>query len=154
MLAMTMAGAVGSVVEAFYHSKVRPMANYRCIVMTNPVPGREDEYNDWYDNRHLDDVLSIPGFVRAQRFECAVPLSAEPPKFRYLSIYEIESDDIAATIELLVATAGTNSMKMSEAMDMNASAIVYRARGPAKEATAVRAPPATIFGVDADLGTN
>jgi hypothetical protein len=23
------------------------------IVFTSPVEGREDEYNDWYDNTHL-----------------------------------------------------------------------------------------------------
>ena len=44
------------------------MPRYNLIVLTNPVDGREDEYNDWYTNVHLDDVLKIPGVVGAQRF--------------------------------------------------------------------------------------
>ena len=44
------------------------MPRYNLIVLTNPVDGREDEYNDWYTNVHLDDVLKVPGVVAAQRF--------------------------------------------------------------------------------------
>jgi hypothetical protein len=109
------------------------MANYRCIVMSNPVPGRESEYNDWYDNRHMDDVLSIPGFVRAQRFEYVASLSAYPPGFKCLSIYEIDSEDIGATIGELTSAAGTSRLPISEALDTNVSAFVYRARGPARQ---------------------
>ena len=115
-----------------YPSKGQPMANYRCIVMSNPVAGREDEYNDWYDNRHMDDVLSIPGFVRVQRFEDAASLSTESSGFKYLSIYEIDSDDIAETIGKLTAAAGTSRLPISEALDTNVSAFVYRAWGPVK----------------------
>jgi len=109
------------------------MAEYRFIVLSNPVPGREDEYNDWYDGRHVDDVLKIPGFVRVQRFEYADPLRDDPPKHKYLSIYDIESDDIAKTAGLLVAAAGTSRMPISDALEENANAIIYRALGPAKE---------------------
>lgn len=112
------------------------MANYRCIVMSNPVPGREDEYNDWYDNRHMDDVLGIPGFVRVQRFEYAASLSAETPGFQYLSIYEIDSDNIAETIGELSAAAGTSRLPISDALDTNVRAFVYRARGPLKQKAA------------------
>ena len=45
------------------------MRNFRLVVLTNPVAGREDEYNDWYSNRHLGDVIAIPGIVAAQRFK-------------------------------------------------------------------------------------
>lgn len=108
------------------------MTNYRCIVMSNPVPGREDEYNDWYDNRHMDDVLSIPGFVRVQRFEYAASLSGESSGFKYLSIYEIDSDDIVKTIDELTAAAGTSRLPISEALDTTVHAFVYRARGMVK----------------------
>lgn len=49
------------------------MATHIFDVHSNPVPGREDEYNDWYTNQHLSDVLASPGFVAAQRFEVAAP---------------------------------------------------------------------------------
>lgn len=47
------------------------MARHHFIVLSNPVAGREDDYNDWYDNEHLDDVLKVEGFVAAQRFRLA-----------------------------------------------------------------------------------
>ena len=34
-------------------------------------PDREDEYNDWYTNTHLPEVLDIPGITAARRF-CSV----------------------------------------------------------------------------------
>jgi hypothetical protein len=35
------------------------------LVFSNPVEGREDEYNAWYDEVHLPDVQRIPGVVGA-----------------------------------------------------------------------------------------
>jgi hypothetical protein len=31
------------------------------VVLTEPTEGREAEYNDYYENRHLDDVLATTG---------------------------------------------------------------------------------------------
>ena len=45
------------------------MPKYTFMVLTNPVEGQEDIYNDWYNNRHLADVLKVPVFVSAQRFK-------------------------------------------------------------------------------------
>jgi hypothetical protein len=66
------------------------------VVWTNPVKGRESEYNSWYNEIHLPEVIAVPGFVAATRYE----LSPEPrrmpgvPEFvpaqRYLAIYELE----------------------------------------------------------------
>ena len=47
------------------------MAKYSFIVFTNPVEGKESEYNDWYNRQHIPDVLNIPGFVSGQRFRLA-----------------------------------------------------------------------------------
>jgi hypothetical protein len=47
------------------------MARHTFVVFTNPTEGQEDEYNDWYDNTHLSDVLKVEGFVAAQRFKLA-----------------------------------------------------------------------------------
>ena len=38
------------------------------IVLSNPVGDRDDEYNRWYDDVHLPDVLSVPGFVAPVHF--------------------------------------------------------------------------------------
>jgi len=43
------------------------MSRHVFAVLTNPVEGREAEFNAWYD-RHLHDILRLPGLVSAQRF--------------------------------------------------------------------------------------
>ena len=35
------------------------MPSYKLIVMTQPVEGREQEYNDWYQGMHLPDLVSV-----------------------------------------------------------------------------------------------
>jgi len=39
---------------------------YIFVVQANAVNGREQEFNDWYTNRHLLDVMALPGIVAAQ----------------------------------------------------------------------------------------
>jgi hypothetical protein len=70
---------------------------------SNPKPGREDEYNDWYTNEHLPDVVSIPGYVAGQRFQLSSYQRPHlpPSRHRYMAIYEIDGDlnDIFAARE-------------------------------------------------------
>ncbi|MFY9327543.1 MAG: DUF4286 family protein [Georgfuchsia sp.] len=87
------------------------------IVLSNPVAGREDEYNDWYTNRHLADVLKVPGFKSARRFKLAQDDPAA--KWKYLAIYDFESDEPAKTLAALNAAASSPEMVLSEAMDMS-----------------------------------
>lgn len=91
------------------------MATYRYLVITKPVPGQEDEYNRWYTERHLPDVVAVPGMVAAQRFrvtgESNLPGS-------YLAIYELETNDPAAVLAEVNARAGTDAMPLSPALDL------------------------------------
>ena len=109
------------------------MDQYKLVVFTNPKGGREDEYNDWYDNIHLDDVLRVPGFYRAQRFETARTLPGAEPTHKYLAIYEFESDDLDATFELFFKATNTPAMMISDALGEDAKPFVYKVRAPAKE---------------------
>ena len=38
------------------------------LVYSNPVPGMEDEFNEWYSSRHVHEILRVPGYLSAQRF--------------------------------------------------------------------------------------
>ncbi|MCD0449124.1 hypothetical protein LO762_07965 [Actinocorallia sp. API 0066] len=103
------------------------MGQYTYIVLTNPVEGREDEYNDWYDNTHLHDALRIPGFVAAQRFELADAQRAEPPHpWKYLAIYELEIDDPQKTVDALAAAYNTPDMIISEALSQVRLGWIYQ----------------------------
>ncbi|MBV8134304.1 MAG: hypothetical protein JO121_01505 [Deltaproteobacteria bacterium] len=96
------------------------MAKYAFIVLTNPVEGKESEYNDWYNRQHIPDVLNVPGFVSAQRFRLAdTQMNRDENRaHKYLAIYEIETDDLAGTLKELRARAGTAEIVPSDAIDM------------------------------------
>ncbi len=84
-------------------------------VYSNPVPGKEAEFNDWYTNVHLDEVLKIDGFVSAQRFQLAEPQVVDDQPYRYMAMYEIENDNIEQTVQNMMAAVG--SLQMTDAMD-------------------------------------
>jgi hypothetical protein len=66
--------------------------------LNDPVPGREEEYNNWYDHQHAPDVVSIPGFVSAQRYVWSEhqlrPDTRAPTK--YMIEFKIVTNDVAA----------------------------------------------------------
>jgi hypothetical protein len=41
---------------------------YVYLVMADPLPGREAEFNDGYQNMHMGDLVQLPGWIGAQRF--------------------------------------------------------------------------------------
>jgi hypothetical protein len=96
------------------------MAKYTFLALTNPVLGKEDPFNEWYDRHHVPDVINVPGFISGQRFRLAdSQFGGESSKaFKYLALYEIETDDIAATIKELRARGGTADIVPSDAIDM------------------------------------
>jgi hypothetical protein len=103
----------------------RTLTSYKLIVFTDPVPGREDEYNDWYDHVHLRDVLAVPGFVAAQRFRLTMPMIGDL-KSRYLAVYEFEAAIPAEVLAEIGRRAGTDQMVVIDAVDMgSASAAVF-----------------------------
>lgn len=69
------------------------------VVISECPKGREAEFNEWYDKVHIPDVLSIPGFVSATRYQ----LVGEPQEGqgRYLALYEIEASDPGAPVAAL-----------------------------------------------------
>ena len=62
------------------------------VGLTEPVEGREDEYNDYYENLHLDEVLESTGWSSAQRFELTDEVGKKCP-LPYLAFYEAEAED-------------------------------------------------------------
>lgn len=118
------------------------MAKYVFVVMTNAVEGQEDEFNAWYDNQHIGDVLKVEGFKAAQRFRLA-PAEADNPKavHRYLAIYEVETDDLAKTQAALGAAIGTPAMPLTGALEVRKTFSVYY-EPIGEKVTAARAAPA------------
>jgi hypothetical protein len=88
-----------------------------CVVYTQAKPGRESEYHDWYDSRHLHDVLRVAGVVSAQRYDLdETEAAGGAPPAGCLAIYEVEGDP-RAFVEELRSRFGTNEMLASPALD-------------------------------------
>src|SRR5262245_37960325 len=59
------------------------------FVFANPMPGKDAEFDDWYGNQHVPDLLEHPGYYAAQRFRLVEPGSFS---HRRLVIWHIEGD--------------------------------------------------------------
>ncbi|GAA4553704.1 hypothetical protein [Pseudonocardia xishanensis] len=106
-------------------SEPRPML----MVFTAPVPGREVEYHRWYDEIHLDEILALPGFVGARRYDfspAGVRGAAEPPTGN-LAVYELQGDP-AAAVQALVAARAT--LQLSDALADGADVWLFNPREP------------------------
>jgi hypothetical protein len=114
---------------------------YTMLVLTNPKPGREDEFNQWYTERHIHDVVNIPGFVSARRFRYAELPDTPPPKFRYFATYELHTDDLAASVAELFKRNGTPLLPASEAMAPEVYFAVYEKIGAEAQAKNVTFQP-------------
>jgi hypothetical protein len=92
------------------------MAKFSFVVLTNPVSGLEDQFNTWYDDVHLDDVLRVRGCVSAQRFEYRDHV--EPAgKWRYLAIYEWEADSVEDARQALTESRNAGEIDVDESLD-------------------------------------
>jgi hypothetical protein len=104
------------------------MAKYTFVVLTNPTPGKDAEYNRWYNEQHIPDVLQAQGFVCAQRFRLAdTQMAGDNNKpYKYLALYEIETDDLQASLNDLASRRDTPEMIMSDAIDLkNVGAFIF-----------------------------
>lgn len=60
-------------------------APWHYVVETDVLPEAEADLNAWYDREHLPGLASVPGTVRARRYECG----HEAP--RYLACYDLRT---------------------------------------------------------------
>lgn len=93
------------------------MSDNILVVLTNPVPGKEDEFNEWYSNVHIQEICTIPGFKSAQRFKLGDAQMGPVGQHQYLAIYEIDGDP-AVALEAL--KAARPNLQMTEALDRSA----------------------------------
>jgi hypothetical protein len=93
------------------------MAKHHLLAFTNPAAGREAEFNRWYDERHVPDLLAVPGFVSAQRFALTDATGQGKPGWTYLALYELDTDDPDALMAEVRARLGTDAMPVSDTLD-------------------------------------
>lgn len=96
------------------------MARYKLVAFSNAAPGCEGEFNDWYDQQHMPDVLAIPGFISAERY-----VSVGEGRHKYMAIYEIETEDLGALLEDFGKRPGTELMPISDALDVQSGLVGF-----------------------------
>ncbi len=94
------------------------MTKHVLLVFTDPVAGRDDDYNAWYNDVHLGEVLQTDGFVRAQRFKVS-DMMPGVTDHEYVAIYELDTDDPGAAMAALRGASST--FTMTDAIDLKAA---------------------------------
>ena len=72
-----------------------PDHRYAFLVFANPMPGREAEFNEWYDYEHLGDLIQLSGWEGAQRFRLVSDIEPKPTRdgyrWGYLALWDQEA---------------------------------------------------------------
>lgn len=92
------------------------MSNALQLVLSNPNPGMEADFNEWYAGSHMLHGVETPGVLSGQRFK-RVPGPWPAGKHDYMIIWEL--DDPAYTLAELAKVKGTEAMPISPAINMD-----------------------------------
>jgi hypothetical protein len=84
----------------------------------------EHEYDHWYNEVHLPQLLTIAGFVAARRYrkvDTPMPPGVESkyPWYDNVAIYDVEADDITDAMHNLNAMVERGAIDMSPALQMD-----------------------------------
>ncbi|AII10804.1 hypothetical protein [Rhodococcus opacus] len=99
------------------------------VAYAQPVSDeREPEFNHWYDEVHIPQVVErIPGIVGGSRYKFAdiqlVPTAPAPDR-SYLAVYQLDTDDLAATVERLGAALSDGTLDKTDTVSMTVAAPV------------------------------
>lgn len=87
--------------------------HYILSVSSRAVPGRQADYDQWYDDVHMGEVLALPGFLSCERFRALGMDGQETGDC--IAQHQVETDDPAALLQTLFAA--TPTMRLTDAID-------------------------------------
>ena len=93
------------------------MAKLKMIALTTPLPGKEQDFHEWYNDKHLPELVNGLGMEGAQRYELVAKLMGSDTN-QYLAIYDIETDDPAAFMGKMGELAQSGKMTPPTTQDM------------------------------------
>jgi hypothetical protein len=110
---------------------------YVMLVFANPIPGREAEFNDWYTNTHMGDLVQLQGWMGAQRFRIVTNVQPRPSQagytHGYLIIWDLEETDANAALGRMTAAISGGKSRLGAAFNYTPGAGAngtYEAIGP------------------------
>ncbi|MEE9285038.1 MAG: DUF4286 family protein [Dehalococcoidia bacterium] len=88
------------------------------VMVNNTEPSKEDEFNKWYNEIHIPDVVGTGFYYHATRF---VNTNPKPGEAKYLAIYETDQEDpIGAFAEMQKQTGDMDIWPHLEAVFVQA----------------------------------
>ena len=103
------------------------------LVFSNPTsPGVVDEFNRWYDETHVHELLEVAGVVGATRYELDADQMLpgdDAMGRRFLAAYEIEAEDLKAVRDAVRATSGDRSHSPALELDPLPKLMIFRQLG-------------------------
>ncbi len=112
------------------------MGKYRVLIKSNAVAGKEAAYEEWYNSIHLGEVLAVPGFKSGQQFRNPPEADGSSPAHSHAALFEVESDDINATLAGLGEEFASGRMTLTDALDTATTpeTVVYAPTGAEQQA--------------------
>lgn len=98
------------------------------LVTTEPRPGQEDAFNDWYTHIHCHDIMRLDGSIAVQRYkqsrhQLQYNRANIGPKARWLTIYEL--GDTEQNLDDHVEQCFTDRMPITKALDLGGGEDYY-----------------------------
>jgi hypothetical protein len=97
------------------------------LALTNSVPGREADFNTWYDEVHIKDLVAVPGIVAAQRYLVVPSTDGADPPYQYLTIYRTEGSAESVRANL---AASRDRRVISDALAPGGAMWTFQPMGP------------------------
>ena len=94
------------------------MAEGLFIAYSSAVPGKDAEYEEWYERVHVREVrAAIPSITAVHRYR-QVDLQGGGGAPRYVAVYELADGDVATAATQLGAAGAEGRLRMTDAIDM------------------------------------
>lgn len=94
------------------------MARFQYTVLSRAQPGQEEEFIRWYTEQHMPDVTRMPGVVSGKLFRLDFQrvYDLDAPQYLLMTLYELESDNVEATINMLRDASGSAAMPSTDTL--------------------------------------
>jgi hypothetical protein len=94
------------------------------IVQASPEPGREREFERFYNDVHVPEILATPGFVRARRYRTLLsprfPASPADEWRSHLAVYDIAAESLADSYSTLLERMTSGQLTWADVFSSDA----------------------------------
>jgi len=103
------------------------------LVFSNATrPEVVDEFNRWYSETHIHELLAVPGVVAATRYqldEDQMMPGDDANGRHFLAAYEIEAEDLKSVRDAVMRTSGDRSHSDTIELDPLPKLMIFRQLG-------------------------